>query len=476
MPKFDTRVQKLRHDVLVEISKRAYEGKTGQEILYEVPKAVIPGPKASFRCCIYKERAIVEERVQIVLNAKSKSEGNVVKIISIACDECPLGGYQVTADCRGCIAHRCAEACPRHCITFDENLHAHIDKSACVNCGLCSQACPYGAIHNRVRPCERACKIKAIHPNPETNEAVIDDTKCIHCGSCVYMCPFGAAIDESYILEIIAMLKDKSKKTYAVVAPAIAANCGDYTLGQTIHALKMLGFDDVYEAALGADMVAIEEAKELVERGKLTSSCCPAFASYQRRIAPEFAQYISSSLSPMATISKALKERDPNCNVIFIGPCVAKKSEIKNARVSPWVDSVMTFEEMQAMIDSREFDTSHGLIEDTFSSPSSSFGRGFAKCGGLSAAVVESLKEQGIEFEVKGVAVDGIDNIKKALAQFKSPTSPYNFVEGMACEGGCIGGPCNLNHQIRNKILIDKYSAASSKKIKEAADDGVDEE
>ncbi|MCQ2797311.1 MAG: monomeric [FeFe] hydrogenase [Bacilli bacterium] len=475
MPKFDTRVQKLRHEILMQIAKRAYEGKSSEDILYEVPKEVVAGPKATFRCCIYKERAIVEERVRITLKAKSKSEGNVIKVISIACDECPLGGYQVTSDCRGCIAHRCAEACPKQCISFDENLHAHIDKTKCVNCGMCAQACPYSAINNRVRPCEKACKVKAIHPNPETNEAIIDNSKCIHCGSCVYMCPFGAVADESYILDIIAMLQDTSKKTYAVIAPAIAANTGEFTVGQCVHALKLLGFADVYEAALGADFVAIEEAKELAERGKLTSSCCPAFASYQRKTAPEFAQYISSSLSPMAMMGKILKESDPDCNVVFIGPCTAKKSEIKNEKVSPWIDSVMTFEEMQALIDSRDFDTSGELVEEEFTHPSSSFGRGFAKCGGLSVAVVESLKEQGIDFEVKSAAVDGIDNIKKTLLQFKKPDSPYNFVEGMACVGGCIGGPCNLNHNLRNKILIDKYSAQANKNIKEAAGEDVDE-
>lgn len=475
MPKFDTRVQKLRHEILMQIAKRAYDRKSSEDILYEVPREVVPGPKATFRCCIYKERAIVEERVRITLKAKSKSEGNVIKVISIACDECPLGGYQVTSDCRGCIAHRCAEACPKQCISFDENLHAHIDKTKCVNCGMCAQACPYSAINNRVRPCEKACKVKAIHPNPETNEAIIDDSKCIHCGSCVYMCPFGAVADESYILDIIAMLQDTSKKTYAVIAPAIAANTGEFTVGQCVHALKLLGFADVYEAALGADFVAIEEAKELAERGKLTSSCCPAFASYQRKTAPEFSQYISSSLSPMAMMGKILKESDPDCNVVFIGPCTAKKSEIKNEKVSPWIDSVMTFEEMQALIDSRDFDTSGELVEEDFTHPSSSFGRGFAKCGGLSVAVVESLKEQGIDFEVKSAAVDGIDNIKKTLLQFKKSDSPYNFVEGMACVGGCIGGPCNLNHNLRNKILIDKYSAQANKNIKEAAGEDVDE-
>jgi len=469
MPKFDTRVQKLRHDILVEISKHAFNGDL-KDALYDIPKVIVPGPKASFRCCIYKERAIVQERIKVVLKAKSKSDGNVIKVIPIACDECLLGGYTVSDACRGCIAHRCAEACPRKCISFDQNLHAQIDKSQCVNCGMCAKACPYSAIENRVRPCERACKLKAISPNPETNEAVINDEKCIHCGNCVSTCPFGAIVDESYILDVIDMLKS-DKRTYAVVAPSVAANTDTYTVGHLVHALKLLGFEDVYEAAFGADIVAIEEGRELAERGKLTSSCCPAFASYIRKNAPALVPYISSSPSPMAAMAKYIKDNDPDSNVIFIGPCTAKKSEIKMESVRPYVDSVITFEEMQALLDSRtDWDRSE-LVEEEFSKAASSFGRGFAKCGGLSAAVNESLKEQGIDFEVKGTAVDGIDNIKKALATFKLENSPINFVEGMACEGGCIGGPCNLNHQMKNKILIDKYSSQGVKTISENADE-----
>ncbi len=463
MPKFDTRVQELRYRVLKEVAKHIYNDDL-VKYFYDIPKTIIPGPKPSMRCCIYKERAIVQERIKVVLNASTKNKENVIKVIDIACDECPLGGYIVTDACRGCIAHRCSESCPKKAISFTNDLTAVIDKSNCINCGLCAKACPYSAIENRIRPCERICKNKCISPDPLTNAAKINDEKCIHCGSCVYMCPFGAIVDESYIIDVINILKSSDKKV-AIVAPSIGGNFTEFGVKKVISALKELGFDMVIEAALGADIVAEHESKELVETGKLTSSCCPSFTSFIEKNYPTLKDKISNSLSPMATIAKKIKEKEPTSKVIFIGPCTAKKYEIKDERVSKYVDSCLTFEELQALFDAREIDIS-SLEESDFNLSGSYFGRGFAKCGGLTSAVKQSLEEENIDFEVNGVVCSGIKEIKAALNDMKNNKGNTNFIEGMMCDGGCIGGPCNLTHEIKNKIFLDKYANTANKSIK----------
>ena len=217
------------------------------------------------------------ERVKMAMGGHADNP-NIIEVIDIACDECPAAGYEVTDSCRGCLAHRCEDVCRRGAISFDHNHVAHIDKSKCVECGQCAKVCPYSAIVDRKRPCQVACKVKAISIN-ENNAAAIDDEKCIQCGACVYQCPFGAVTDKSFMLNVIDMLKksegNKKYKVYAVVAPSISSQFVYANLGQVITGLKKMGFFTVIEAALGADMVAMSESRELAEKGFLTSSCCP---------------------------------------------------------------------------------------------------------------------------------------------------------------------------------------------------------
>ena len=470
MAKFDTRVQELRHDVLVSVAKHIYAGDLEDTIL-DIPKEIVKGPKPTMRCCIYKERAIVEDRIKLSLHS-SFDDTHVINVIETACDECPLGGYVVTDECRGCIAHRCYSACPKKCISFDEKLQAHIDKSLCVNCGMCAKNCPYGAIDFKIRPCEKACKQKAISAG-ENGAASINYDKCIECGSCVYMCPFGAIVDESYIRQVIKMIQESENNTkyhvYCLIAPSIGTNFYGVKTGQVVTALQQLGFFHVIEAALGADYVALEEAKELSDIGTLTSSCCPAFVSYIRKFYPQLTDKISHTFSPMAMMGKILKDIDPNSKVVFIGPCTAKKAEVRSPQVRPYIDSVLTFEELQALIDAKEIDMTK-LQESQFAS-GSKFGRGFAKCGGLTNAVNQALIENGSDVKANGIVCDGIDNIKLILNKLKAGNCEYNFIEGMACEGGCIGGPCNLTHEMRDKIMADKFTnSASSGTINEAID------
>ena len=463
MRKFDTKVQHLKYKVLREVARQAWNG-TLLENITDIPKTIVPGNEPTMRCCVYKERAILAERVKLAMGG-DRQNPNVIEVINIACDECPVGGYEVTNACRGCLAHRCEDVCRRGAISFDDNHVAHIDKSKCVECGMCAKVCPYTAIVGRKRPCQSACKVKAISMD-EHKAALIDNNKCISCGACVYQCPFGAIMDKSYILNVIDLLmksqQGQNYRLYAIVAPSISSQFTYAKLGQVISGLKQLGFHTVVEAALGADMVAQSESKELAEKGFLTSSCCPAFVTYIKQTFPQLAQYISHNLSPMAMIAKYIKETTPNAKTIFIGPCTAKKMEVKLDTVNPYVDAVLTFEELQALFDSKDMDIT-SLPEDVLDN-ASYFGRIFARSGGLSDAVAEALKEQGIEFPLKACSCDGIEECRMALLKKSKNVLDANFIEGMACTGGCIGGAGCLTHGEKNKAEVDKYGREALEK------------
>ncbi|MBQ8764148.1 MAG: 4Fe-4S dicluster domain-containing protein [Clostridia bacterium] len=463
MRKFDTKVQYLKYKVLREVARLSWNDTLYDNIL-DIPKNLVPGNEPTMRCCVYKERAILAERVKIAMGG-DKNNHNVIEVIDIACDECPVGGYEVTNACRGCLAHRCEDVCKKGAITFDNNHVAHIDKSKCVECGACAKVCPYTAIVSRKRPCQSACKIKAISMN-EQKAATINNDKCTACGACVYQCPFGAIMDKSYMVNVIDIIKkseeNKKYKVYAVVAPSISSQFTYAKLGQVISGLKELGFFTVVEAALGADMVAMAESKELAEKGFLTSSCCPAFVSYVKSAFPQLAEHISHNLSPMAALAKYIKETSEGAKVVFIGPCTAKKAEAQLESVKPYVDSVLTFEELQALFDSKDIDITT-LDEDVLDN-ASYYGRIFARSGGLSDAVAQAMKEQGIEFDLKPAVCDGIEACRMALLKKSKNVLDANFIEGMACIGGCIGGAGCLTHGEKNKSEVDKYGREAMEK------------
>lgn len=464
--KFDTSVEVLKFNILKEIAKAVYAGKLDQEEK-KIPLIISPGPKSKYRDSLEVERSIICERIKIIKGNGFENK-NVIQVIPLACDHCPSTGYVITSLCRGCIGHACANICPRKAIWIDDNHHAHIDKQKCINCGLCAKACPYGVILNFVRPCIKACAINAISID-KNGSAKIDDSKCVNCGACLQKCPFGAINDVSQMVSVIETIKNNSKsvhpkKIYAIVAPSIASQFIGMSVNKIAEAIVNLGFDKVVEAALGADMVAWEEGQDLVKKAILTSSCCPAFVSYIKKFHPEIKDKISTALSPMAQIAKVIKQKNPDSIICFIGPCTAKKMEIRLDSVKKYVDYALTFVELRAMIAAKNIDLVNlkGIALDD----ATAFGRGFAACGGLSNAVVEVLKEIGeTKFKLCAQQCSGMKQCVDAITNLANGKSNYNFIEGMACDGGCVNGAGSLTHNaLVSKALVGMHGKTAKEK------------
>lgn len=459
--KFDTKVQYLKYKVLKEMIK-AYDKGDMSDIYVDIPKIISPGPKATMRCCIYKERAIVQERIKMALGG-DKSNPNIVEVIDVACDECPISGMYITPACRGCIVHKCKESCPKDAITIVDNKPV-IDMDKCIRCGRCAKACPYNAIIDQHRPCVQSCKVKAISMD-EHNKAQIDNSKCIACGACVYQCPFGAIVDKSLILNAIDILNNskgnKEYKVYAIVAPAIASQFKHAKLGQVITGIKKLGFADVVEAALGADITLHKEAHEFKEKGLMTTSCCPSFVMFIEKNFPELKQYVSSSVSPMVETAQLIKRMEPTAKTIFIGPCTSKKLEFRLYKTQGAVDCVISFEELQAFLDARDIELAD--LEETPINDGSFFGRVFAKSGGIAHDIISVAASMGVG-DIKPLAMSGIDECRAGLLKLKLGRAAENFFEGMACDGGCLNGALCLHHDMKNIMDIDKYSMSAEHK------------
>ncbi|HIX07134.1 MAG TPA: 4Fe-4S binding protein, partial [Candidatus Borkfalkia faecipullorum] len=328
----------------------------------------------------------------------------------------------------------------------------------------CTQACPYGAIIAQKRPCVNSCKVKAISVG-EDKKAVIDNNKCISCGACVYQCPFGAIVDKSLILEVIDILKNsddnKNYHVYAVIAPSIVSQFKYAKIEQVVTGIRKLGFHQVVEAALGADITLYHEASEWKEKGILTTSCCPSFVMFVEKNFPELVKYISHSVSTMVEAAMLIKRTDPKGKVIFIGPCASKKAEYKLPKTQGAIDSVLSFEELQAFLDARHINVES--LEETSLDNASFYGRIFAKSGGITQGVAEVAKEMGVE-GIRPIAMNGIDECRAALMKLKFNRATENFFEGMACDGGCLNGPLCLNHGPKNVVDVDKYGASAKEK------------
>jgi len=463
MQKFESNVQYTKYLVNKEIAKRFLNKEDLNEAIDDIAEAIIPGPKPLTRCCIYKERHIVKERAKFAIEPLEGE--NVIHILRSACDECPVDRYVITEACRGCLAHKCKDVCPKNAI-FTVGQRAYINQELCIECGRCKTVCPFNAVSDVLRPCVHACGANAIVFDEE-KKAYIDEEKCVHCGACVYNCPFGAVVDKSYVIDVLDLIEksqDNTKyKVYAMVAPAISSQFTGVKIEQVISGIEKIGFYHAIEVALGADIVACHEAKEFAktvdERKWMTTSCCPAFVKYIQKQYPDLMSHVSNTVSPMIAIAKMIKNMDANAKVVFIGPCTAKKMEIKEEDLKGIVDIVITFEELQAMLDAMEIDLS--TCEEVSLDNASYFGRIFARSGGVTDAVKQAVEVMGIDCDLQPILCDGLDEVAKIVKAFSAGRGNGNFIEGMACKCGCIGGAASLHHGPKDVTQVDKYGKLS---------------
>ena len=420
----DKGIVELKHFVLREVCRMAWEDRLTPEEEERLVYQVSPGPKPEYRCCVYKEREIVRGRIRLAMGLDpdpNQPSKNMVAVIPAACDDCSLQDYFVTDICRFCLGKACLNSCKFGAIKPGDS-KMKIDSNLCKSCGMCAKACPYGAIIHQERPCKKACPVGAIFYD-EAGICQIDESKCIHCGHCIHNCPFGAIGSKIYAVDVIRAIL-AGKRVIAMCAPATEGQFGkDIGMAAIRAALKKAGFADMVEVGLGGDMTAAYEALEWIEARKegriMTTSCCPAFISMLRHHFPkQYEENKSTTVSPMVAVSRYLKSQDPDCVTVFIGPCIAKKGETQNEYIKDSADFALTYGEIVAMLDAKEIAIEP--VEEDYQE-ASLFGKRFAGSGGVAAAVLEVMKEMGEDTSgIRLMTCAGGDECKKAMMLLKA--------------------------------------------------------
>ena len=460
----ETPIKTLRQKVFTEVAKVAFDSQNINDDIEAIPYKITPGDAPLYRESIYRERAICSERVRLAMGLSLRpddepvhvtsglDESNVaekyyepplMQVIPSACNACPVNCYMVTDKCMGCVAHPCREVCPRGAISM-KNGKSVIDQEKCIKCGKCKAVCPYDAISHQVRPCLDHCGVNAIKSD-DKGRAVIDPDLCVSCGQCMVSCPFGAIADKSQIFQLIRAMQS-GRKIIAQVAPAFVGQFGPKVTPDMIKtALKELGFYDVYETAIGADMGAMAEAENYVkevatgELPFLLTSCCPSWSMLAKKFFPETIDKISNELTPMVATARKIKEDYPDASVVFIGPCASKKLEASRRTVRSDVDFVITFEELAGMFEAKgllpEAVEAHDHMNDATSA-----GRGYGVAGGVASAIESCIREYYPDVEVHIEHAESLTECKKMLMLAKAGKKNGCLIEGMACPGGCVAG------------------------------------
>lgn len=464
---FSNDSRQFKFDVLVALCRAAIKGEVNEDEIQAYAHNLVSLNSPRLRCCVYKEREVLRQRVRLAMgkNASETVEHKptqIVQVIDAACDGCTIKKIRVTDNCRKCMAKSCMAACHFGAIHMG-TYQSEIDYAKCKECGACARACPYNAIVVTERPCYAHCPVQAIKWD-ENNLCVIDEDKCINCGQCENACPFGAIEDTSMVLPVMNDIRE-GKEVIAIVAPSIQGQFEETNLAQIMKAVKMIGFVDCIEVAAGADAVANTEYRELKEHKEagipITTSCCPAFVNMLKIHFPQqYEKNKSHTLSPMLALAKRLRVDYPDRKIAFIGPCIAKKSEVM---ASDLCDYAITFEELAAMFISKGI--SPAMVEvDDLEVYASNYGRNFAHSGGVAAAVMQAAKEAGDTEKYNAVIANGGFECKKQLLMMKVGRFQGDILEGMNCEGGCIAGPACVTDATTVKGRMAKENMQTDKK------------
>lgn len=476
----ETPVREIRKRVFEEIAKFAYE-KKDLDLIEDLPYEIVPGEIATYRDSIYRERAIVGERIRLAMGlslrpadkpariTKGMKESNIsekyyepplLQVIPSACNACKDKAFLVGGECQGCMAHPCMEVCPKDAISFVDG-YSHIDQEKCIKCGQCRKVCPYGAIHERRRPCEVACGVGAIETD-YAGRAMINPDKCVSCGMCMVNCPFGAIADKSQIYQLIKAMNE-GNDVIAILAPAFVGQFGPKASPNKVKAaLLEIGFADVWEVALGADAGALEEAEHYthsVVTGEvpfLLTSCCPSWSMLGKKYFPEVIDQISNALTPMVATARAARQTNKDAKIVFVGPCVAKKLEASRKSVRSEVDFVITFEELAGMFAAKDIDFNTYDKEEEMNDAFGA-GRGYAVASGVATAIEACVHEYHPGVDVKIDHVEGLAECKKMLLQAKAGKKNGYLIEGMGCPGGCVAGAGTNIPVVKAGVQVKKF-------------------
>jgi len=459
----DTQVRKERRRIFKEVAKLAYESENLKDDVESLPYTIVREEDSDYES-IYRRRAITRERIRLAMGlslrpehepvhvTKGLEESNIdekyyepplMQVIPSACNACPENRYYVTDRCMGCTAHPCREVCPREAISMKDGKSV-IDPEKCIKCGKCKSVCPYDAISHQVRPCLEACGVNAIK-NDNKGRAYIDTESCVSCGQCMVSCPFGAIADKSQIFQLIKALKSDDE-IIAQIAPAFAGQFGPKVSGDMLKsALKELGFFDVYETAVGADLGCMTEAEHYANeiatgnQAFALTSCCPSWSVLAKKFFPETIDKISNALTPMVATARVIKQEHPNARVVFIGPCASKKLEASRRTIRSDVDFVITFEELTGMFEAKGILLEEIQAMDELKGATGA-GRGYGVAGGVASAIERCVQEYYPGIDVHIEHAEGLSDCKKILMLAKAGKKNGCLIEGMACPGGCIAG------------------------------------